>query len=328
MICHHIQKIIQEQGWINPIILRDVDGPGTGNGAIMTMQARPKEGGRLTYLLGYKYPYKGNPEESGVNDIHVIKKIIHFALKAINKPIIVALGLLFIAPKWLVGGIREAIVDYFYSLIEWKIYLHLIKPEKYCPCARELYRVFTILIERKKDSAMKKILTLARDVFCMFIEMDSAYKFRFQDVMVEADKFAFYQNPGKEMDKLFQILLDREIDNKTTGGMGSKWKRLRKLIRLGIKFPLIKNLVKEFVRELDFEKLKPDEGDRYFNMLRTDYCFEGKSLETRIEERKIIEGDNWKNFEELANCFIKDRDNLKKIVDELSKKQMEEQSRR
>jgi len=318
MINHLTEKLFRECGLFCPPILRDTDGPGTGNSAIVERVERPKSGGVYLYLLKYKYPYKGNPFQDTVTDIHLVKKIIHYAIKSvavIDKKTKICLALLFILPKWLVGGIRELVIDYFYGIIEWKLYPILLKPERYCTSIRELYRAFSVVIEKQKNKTVRKLLILARDILCMFIEHDSAYKFRLQDIVCETRKEELLANPKKEIDRLFGILLEREVGNvdMVNGNtiMGVKWGKIRKQVRALFIFPLFKKLVREVIQELDFEKLIPDEADKYYTLLRMDYNFQGRELEERIVERKYIEGENWVYFEELANRFLIDRDKFR-----------------
>ena len=92
-------------------------------------------------------------------------------------------------------------------------------------------------------------------------------------------------------------------------------KRLRKIFGVALKVPQFRKLAIEFMAELNFKKIAPDKGDDYFNLLRMDYNFRGKSLEERIEERKKIEGVNWWMFAEVANNFIQNRNFLIKDVE-------------
>lgn len=311
------QQLVAEMGLGSPTIFRDVDGPGIGNSAIAERIERPAEGGRLVHLHGYKYPYKGCPDSEGVYAIHDVKKVIHYALKAVHKKSVIAvLGLLFLTPNWMFEGIKTAIAEYFYGLaIEYKLATHLLKKERYCPCVRELYRTFDVLISRRKSGWMRKLLEMIRDILCMFFEYDSAYKFRLQDAFGAIDKKEVLKNVRAGVIHIFDVLIKRELDSKTKTGVGSKWKRLRKMFGLALLAPNIRSLAKEFIQELDFEKIKQDEGDWYFDLLRMDYNFGGKSLEERIKERKEIEGGNWINFEELSNNFIQNRNNFTKDVE-------------
>ena len=280
----------------------DIDGPGIGNSALVEREERPNEGGIYNYLVGYKYPYKGSPHTDGVNNLHTVKKFFKLAVDHYNsKTIIATIGLLIILPRWLTRGILRPIIEHLYSFIDFRLYWDFLDYHRYCISVREIHRAFTVLIGRMKDPLDRKMLEMARNLICMSFEYDSAYRFRFQDIMAETSKEILLADTKGEINRLFEILLAREIE---ADWMRDKFLKLKKMISLALSFWVIKRYVKELIRELDIEKLKPDEGDRYFDLLRKDYDFMGKSLPERIEMRKKIEGDNWKYFEPVAQGFL------------------------
>ena len=311
MLNEDILKIIREKGFINPNFLIDIDGPGkAGNRGIIERVEKPAEGGRLVYLYGYKYPCKGIPPTQEVAEkMYLIKKIFWLAVLAFNNlPSKIMMGLLFILPRFMTEKILCAGVNYFTWLQEWSLYNELLKPDKYCPSVRETYRTLTLMSDKsKKGSFRQKLLILARDLLCMILEFDTAYKFRWQDIMDEANKEVLSKGGKKqvkEVKKLFDLLCQREMSQK---GMAVKFRRIGKYLLLALKFSkFFRDLLAEFFREADLEKIRPDEGDRYFDALRLDYYFEGKDLAARIEERKKIDGENWHYFENVANAFLAD----------------------
>jgi len=112
---------------------------------------RPKEGGLLTYFPNEDYPMEGFPEKSTVNKLASAKSVI---------PIVVA---------------------HFHKEIE----KHIPKdPKLYGKLAREIYRWFNETLI-KRDKEQNKLWEQMRDIICMIVENDVAYRWRLQDALPE-----------------------------------------------------------------------------------------------------------------------------------------------
>ena len=293
---------IKERGLTTFKTFNDIDGPGMGNSALVEREERPNEGGIYHYLVGYKYPYKGSPHSDGVMNLHTVKKFFKLAVDHYNsKTIRIAIASLIILPRCITKGFLRPIIDHLYSWIDFRLYWDFLDPHRYCKSVRELYRTFTVLIDRREDPLDKKMLEIVRNLVCMSFEYDSAYRFRFQDIIAETSKEKLLADIKGETNRLFGILLEREIEAEW---MRDKFSKIKKALSLALYFWVVRNCVREFIKEADIEKLKPDEADRYFDLLRKDYDFFGKSLPERIEMRKEIEGDNWQYFEALSQAFL------------------------
>jgi hypothetical protein len=309
MLNKEVQQLLLEKGLVQYKTLRDIDGPGIGNAGIQEREERPEEGGIYVYVYGYKYPYKGIPDEESIRQICVVKKIFLHLINSIkNKSVLIRLGLLFLLPRFFTKRIVDSTIDFFYATTTQILYWVVLNPKRYCNCVRELYRTFTVLIEREKDEANKKALTMARDISCMIIEQDSAYKFRFQDIMAEVDVKEIRKgglNTRREIRRLLALLKEREFSKEFAQ---NKWGVIERIFPFVFLIGDVRKIINNFVREVDFKKLSPDEGDWYYDTLRYDYEFGGKRLEERIEERKKIDPENWNkyNFDELAKEFLKD----------------------
>jgi len=309
MLNNETQKILAEKGLGEYRMMRDVDGPGHGNSAIIEREERPKEGGILVHLIGYKYPYKGMPEEASVERYRIVKKIFYFLMTMErSKGLMATAGLLYITPRFITKYIFNAIADYFSTFIYWLTYWHILKAERYCVSVREVYRVMTKMIENEKDQSMKKLLDTARNIVCMFIEQDSAYRFRFQDIMGAADRDKLKKGGSimaKEIERLVQLMKDREL---LPMYANLKWGNLQKILKPILMVREVRHYLQEFFKEVDFNKLTFDEGDLYYILMRLDYEFLGKPLAERIEQRKAMDLENWNryNYEELARGFLKE----------------------
>lgn len=121
--------------------------------AVVEKIEKPKEGGVLTYLKGHPKPYPGFPSKKTVKEMDYIKRMVPIALKSSRR------------------------------LLE----RHLVNPKRYSHAVREIHRVFSIMIERDNRPNEKEKLTYLRDLICMILEFDNAYRFRFQDGFSELD---------------------------------------------------------------------------------------------------------------------------------------------
>jgi hypothetical protein len=119
---------------------------------VITKTLFPPEGGTFTEISGQEYPFPGLPSIEVVQDIEKYKRMIPVAI--------------------------EAYAEFFAQ--------HRLKPERYCRAVREIYRLFTLLSQRECNGKNRERWLRVRDMVCVVAEFDSAYRFRFQDIIKEA----------------------------------------------------------------------------------------------------------------------------------------------
>ncbi len=112
----------------------------------------PKDGGILTYVHGHDYPFRGLLDKDIVNAIGVSKRMI------------------------------PVTIDWMWKSME----KHMKPVDKYCEAVREIHRVFTIMID-EEGSGLEKMFGQIRDVICLYLEYDDAYRFRFQAAFSQLD---------------------------------------------------------------------------------------------------------------------------------------------
>lgn len=116
----------------------------------------PEEGGTFTEVIEdgkkYDYPFPGLPSAEVVQDVEKYKKMVPVAIDAYSS---------------------------FFAQ-------HQLKPERYCRAVREVYRLFTLMSSRECNAKNRKRWLKVRDMVCVVMEFDSAYRFRFQDMIKEA----------------------------------------------------------------------------------------------------------------------------------------------
>jgi len=113
----------------------------------------PDGKGMFMKLAGHPYPFPGYPSGDVVQVLETTKRM------------------------FLVG------LEIYYPILE----KYFLKPEAYSKPTREIYRLFDILIAREKSKGMKEKFEKIRNMVCFVLEYDSAYRFRFQDILAEID---------------------------------------------------------------------------------------------------------------------------------------------
>lgn len=147
----------------------------------------PKEtgGGVYSFLARKRLPYRGFPQGDVVRTIGILKRMIPLTLKYFMwKPTKIILGIIYFIHRKtfykIIQRIYKFFIDYAYNALEE----YRLKPERYCRCVQEIYRVFNILIEREGGARQEEqeMWRKIRDILCMFLEFDNAYRFRLQDL--------------------------------------------------------------------------------------------------------------------------------------------------
>ena len=172
-------------------------------------------------------------------------------------------------------------------------------PKRYCKCVREVHRAFTKYLDKRGGHHEAEIsaqigktflwrILEVRDIICLILEWDNAYRYRFQDVITLLDKAAFIKNPRKEINRLLDILISRE--NRT--GMKEQWIRIRKMSNLGMIFIRIFGkkyweVVEEIILELNINELGFEIDDEYWCDVRDDYNFRGIDHKVNKEDIKV-----------------------------------------
>lgn len=220
----------------------------------------PDSGGIYTYMGGHEYPYKGFPYWEFVEKIDLLKKLGRGILSGFYHRFKKRrLSLLTLIPSlWVFEDFFAMTIMNFYRIID----RFKMKPLRYCTAVRELYRAMSV----KANEEMQMI----RDIVCMIIEFDNAYRYRFQDVIVLLNKEALKRNPRKELIRLLEIMSSREVEQQVK----DTWT----LMRLVVKYYLFFNRkrlhsIVAILLELDLEQLKLSVEDEHFCRAREDYHF-------------------------------------------------------
>ena len=216
----------------------------------------------------HDYPYKGFPFYEFVDKIDLIKKISRAVLsgfyhrfKARNK-----FQLIFLIPAiWFFKDLVYVGIYTFHRMID----RFKIKPIRYCIAVRELYRTLDYA-PFNEDKKTKDLRLMLKDLLCMILEFDNAYRYRFQDVISEINLDAVKKNMIKEVNRLLDILSERE----QTQDIKDTWTLLKLFFTYYLKIDKrVYSIIQNALFQLNIEKVKLDEGDKYYCTPRKDYKF-------------------------------------------------------
>lgn len=226
----------------------------------------PSEGGVLTYMEGYELPYRGFPFYEMVEKIDTIKKIGRATLSGMYHSLRRHWYLLptLLPAIWVVGDLIYVFIHTAYRIVE----RFRMKPLRYSQAVREIYRAFSV--PQGEDAKTQELRLMLRDVVCMILEFDNAYRFRAQDILEHLDKEALKKNTPKEMMRLLNLLQSRE----QTEEIRDTWSLLKHGVRLYLRFDRkLQRLIAGVLAEVDISKVTLTAEDKTFAEKRADYVF-------------------------------------------------------
>ncbi len=265
----------------------------------------PAEGGTFIKLMGCSFLYKGDPATEKVKGIEQAKSNIStLPREIIGRSIVLsgALGFLYIFFRkqfW-----RHLCV--FAEEIRLKtIRIHDIPAERYCRSVREIKRAMEVAVRRKlkipvgvellnegdtgkmRANPLPYAITKLMAFFALFLELDVAYRFPMQDVLGERSREGAQKSITGEVLRILQTLINRDTPNPCTL---TKFKYVKKVIAAVMLFsPQVRGILREFLMELDADKVKLDEADWYFCLRRSSYNYRGMPLADRFRELYLID---------------------------------------
>lgn len=124
----------------------------------------------------------------------------------------------------------------------------------------------------------------------MFLEFDNAYRNKLQDLAGVVDMDILKKYPRKEIKRVLDIYLDRNIWYKGDMNFGAR-ARITRVIDLLLLLLLIPKVKRAFIKALetiDIEKIKFNDNDRFHVSYWIGYNFEGKEFEERFKPYEEI----------------------------------------
>ena len=226
----------------------------------------PEEGGVLTFFEGEEFPAKGFCYGETVQTVDEVKKTGMAFLRGFfgglkyGKVRMILFALLF--RKQFMAMSNEMLATLDYRMVRVRQ-----KPERYCTCAREVYRVFNLMAIWYPD--WKSMLGHLRNIICMVLEYDDAYRYPGQDVVLELNKDACRKDIVKEIKRILDF--EMKWDHR---GMVEKFGRIRKLLFLLRFSKKTRVAIMRFFLELDLDQIKMDEADKHHARFKWGYNWE------------------------------------------------------
>lgn len=246
----------------------------------------PPDGGVLTHFDKYKYPMKCFPMGETVERVDEGKKVLRAVVDSIIR---ISRGnklkslffLIFFKKQFEI--LFQGLIGSFYATIR----NCRNKPEMYCISVRETRRVLLLLKKwygKEKIAGNYNYETWDKliDFFCMFMEYDDSYRYKYQDVMVELNKDNVEKNPIREIKRLINIIIRKEQED----SMKSKWRMISKFIGFLRFKPYYKKIIKSFLLEINLDRIRMDEADMFHASIKKNYDWPKK------EEKKEIPKQN------------------------------------
>jgi len=215
--------------------------------------------GIVSYLVGEKYPVRFYTPQKFVNIVTVYKR--SFAL-IIEKGIIGLLILYFGRKIW-----SEWSKNYF----RWNPIL--LKEEYWSQPVKEIRRVL---------KTAKIVDETLKDGISIIFQNDMAYCYRSQDILGELNKDNLQKNPLKEIRRLVDLYISREIG---TTHLKKGVERTRKYLWL-LRFKGLKE-IKAILMDLNIDEIKLSTEDIYWTNIVPGYNYRGIPYEQRLKEYKL-----------------------------------------
>src|SRR3990167_5768478 len=142
----------------------------------------------------------------------------------------------------------------------WKeVRPYLLADLFWCQCLREVNRAWHTLGDETYHSRRIRHLVLA------ILQYDDAYRFRFQRMMEDMDPERFRTDPLGELSRIVALAEGRE----QAGRLRETWRMAKLFLRLARFHPIRRHIV-AFFEQVDLEKMRLSEADRYWANLKTD----------------------------------------------------------
>ena len=210
----------------------------------------PKDGGIYTYYWDDPFPQKGFPHSDTVEKVDEIKKMMMAAMYGFEnfkgKWLLAIFYLIF---RKRVGQSLLAMVDQMNRMLA----PHALDPIRYCISVRAVH-------DAMPDSKQSLLLSRLRNVICMVLEFDDAYRYRFQYTLGQIDRERFNKSPLAELSAALKKMEEAEIDERLRG----MWRMMQKLLPAAYLIKDFRNGIVQTINQLDLAKVRLDEADRHY----------------------------------------------------------------
>lgn len=284
----------------------------------------PAEGGTFLKIVGCSYLYKGNPEQWRVFGMEQAKSNISTLPREIiaeSRLYSAAIALRFLFQR------RKFIHDLhvFFNEIRHKTIRHVSPPEiRLNQMTREIRQAMDKVVKKEfkidpafdlynatpddlKFSDIEPAALIVKMVVfgTLIMEFDGAYRFPTQDMLGETDKENAQRSGAREMLRLLDLMIERNINltpippemlptipgiTDRTSGVPEKFRFIKKAMRiLFFLSSQSRRIIRNFLLELDIDKVKLDDADWYFCLRRNTHNYRGVPITERLKELARID---------------------------------------
>ncbi len=271
-------------------IIGGVFGEWLGCDGMVEEVIKPAWGGTFVKIYGCSYLFKGYPDKNSVRGMDMSKAMV----SAIPREIIGRSFLLSGSLIILFLFFRKRFIGYLdrlFTIINERNLHYEIPKDEYCGSVKEIKRAVAEALSQEINDWSVLVGKITR-FGCLFLERDTAYRFRVQDAFGELNPNA--KNSVKELFRILDIMISRERSKSLTGGyitdMIGKWKFIKSVLQIALfTSPQLKKIISRIIKNIDPEKIKMDDADWYFCLRYLSYDFGGKNREWRFAERDRID---------------------------------------
>ncbi len=206
------------------------------------------------------------------------------ALWSANQAKVLFVEFLKLSPYLLFAG-KEKVIHSYTKIAMKAAKPFLLKRIYLTPVARELQdMVYSFLsgINISHQVAMD-----FAEIFSFMIDIDTAYRYPFQDIAGETTKEKLLAHPIGEMKRLMKIFQARDEQEITF-----KFRMMQYILTVLLLIPKYRSLFKEIVRRCEFKNLQFTEGERYWVHMQPGYKYFGLTLKQR---QKLLK----KNYQQI-----------------------------
>lgn len=238
--------------------------------------------GLYIYIMGMEYPEKGLAPAKDVFVVNQIKKLI-IETVYVSKYFVPSFLVFAILPFKIKIKVINRLLTAFNEIGFKLMSPSLLQFQHLTPMAQELYRfIVNFLTNIGIDINVAKDFS---ELVVNIINFDNAYRYRIQDLFNETS-IEKLLDPVKEIKRLVMInrereVVDYEIDGKIVETphpkVSNKFKMVCNIIALFLLHPRIKRAFINAVKQLNINKVQPDEADWFWMNVRTGYHYFGKN---------------------------------------------------
>ena|SRR3990167_386662 len=255
------------------------------NGQPMPKVGWNEDKGFLTWHKSFPYPEKGWRDNASLRAVQYSKRILISWVRFLSFKKFMPCYIVLLLLPWKIK-ILEKWIDEFQESIELFLREFYLEDIYYSPITKEiLIGVETFLnklgVSGQKSECGPRSKVLARNL-AMFVQFDTAYYYRFGDIMCEASKERMLKSPVKELKRLIDVIGARE----SRTHLVEKFSVFVRLLTLVLWIPKVRKAFKTAIEATRFERLKLDEEDKYNiragSVNEKEYKWFGMTLEERL----------------------------------------------